>query len=168
MRALYSRLAVGRGHWQRLIAGSTTGLRTTESRRIRMRRRLPSRAGRIDRLIVGDLEAMDLLALGLSEEQPSVDCLVFGDVLEHLVDPWTVLARLARLVRRRGPDTGLYPQRPALLGHRQPDAREVGLSRRRIARPHSSAILHALRHSRPFWQGWIANLRYSAALVAGH
>ena len=58
--------------------------------------------GRIDRLIVGDLEAMDLLALGLSEEQPSVDCLVFGDVLEHLVDPWAVLARLARLVRDGG------------------------------------------------------------------
>jgi SAM-dependent methyltransferase len=58
--------------------------------------------GRIDRLIVGDLEATGLLALGLLEEQPSVDCLVFGDVLEHLVDPWAVLERLARLVRDGG------------------------------------------------------------------
>jgi glycosyltransferase involved in cell wall biosynthesis/precorrin-6B methylase 2 len=58
--------------------------------------------GRIDRLFVGDLEAVDPVALGLSEEQPSVECLVFGDVLEHLVDPWIVMARLARLVRAGG------------------------------------------------------------------
>ena len=43
-----------------------------------------------------------LRTLGLSEEQPSVDCLVFGDVLEHLVDPWAALTRLSRLVREGG------------------------------------------------------------------
>jgi SAM-dependent methyltransferase len=58
--------------------------------------------GRIDRLIEGDLEDMGPLVPGLSEEQPSVDCLIFGDVLEHLLDPWSVLARLVRLVRDGG------------------------------------------------------------------
>src|SRR5262249_53974498 len=64
--------------------------------------RLASSSGRIDQLIVGDVETVDLSALGFSEERPSVDCLVFGDVLEHLVDPWIVLSRLARLVRSGG------------------------------------------------------------------
>ena len=58
--------------------------------------------GRLDRLIIGDLETADPATLGLSDEGPSVDCLVFGDVLEHLVDPWAVLTRLARLVREGG------------------------------------------------------------------
>ena len=48
-------------------------------------------SGQIDRVVLADLEQFDLAELGLSEEQPSVDCLVFGDVLEHLVDPWTTL-----------------------------------------------------------------------------
>jgi hypothetical protein len=30
---------------------------------------------------------------------PTAYCLVFGDVLEHMVDSWSVLARLARWVR---------------------------------------------------------------------
>ncbi len=59
-------------------------------------------SGRIDRVIIGDLEAIEPWELGLSEEQPGVDCLVFGDVLEHLVDPWIVLTRLSRLVRKGG------------------------------------------------------------------
>ena len=59
-------------------------------------------AGRIDRLVVGDVEEVHPEALGLSAEAPSVDCLVFGDVLEHLVDPWSVLVRLSRLVRQGG------------------------------------------------------------------
>src|SRR5262249_25372320 len=58
--------------------------------------------GRIDRVIVGDLETIEPAALGLSEKQPSVDCLVFGDVLEHLVNPWATLKRFARLVRKGG------------------------------------------------------------------
>ena len=58
--------------------------------------------GRVDRLVVGDLETADPLKLGLSTEQPTVDCLVLGDVLEHLLDPWAALTRLARLVRKGG------------------------------------------------------------------
>ena len=59
-------------------------------------------SGRVDRVIEGDLEEVEPEALGLSAEQPSVDCLVFGDVLEHLVDPWATLTRLARLVCKGG------------------------------------------------------------------
>lgn len=59
-------------------------------------------AGRIDRMFVGDVESVDPAALGLSGREPSVDCLIFGDVLEHLIDPWTVLARLAHWVRDEG------------------------------------------------------------------
>jgi len=64
--------------------------------------KLATSSGRIDRMIVGDVETVDPIELGLSAEQPSVDCLIFGDVLEHLVDPWAALARLARLVREGG------------------------------------------------------------------
>jgi SAM-dependent methyltransferase len=64
--------------------------------------RVAESIGRINNVIVGDVEAVDPLALGLSDEQPSVDCLIFGDVLEHLIDPWAVLAKLVRLVRNGG------------------------------------------------------------------
>ena len=73
--------------------------------------------GRIDQLIVGDVEEVEPLALGLSEGEPSVDCLIFGDMLEHLVDPWVVLARLAGLCTG-GPSACLHPQCAALLGDR--------------------------------------------------
>jgi SAM-dependent methyltransferase len=59
-------------------------------------------AGRIDRMFVGDVESVDPAKLELSSIEPSVDCLVFGDVLEHLADPWAVLARLAHWVRDGG------------------------------------------------------------------
>ena len=59
-------------------------------------------ASRIDRIQVGDVESVNLAELDLSETEPSIDCLVFGDVLEHLVDPWTVLARLANWVCEGG------------------------------------------------------------------
>ena len=41
-------------------------------------------------------------ALGLPEAEPVVDCLVFADALEHMIDPWGVLARLSRWVRDGG------------------------------------------------------------------
>jgi glycosyltransferase involved in cell wall biosynthesis/ubiquinone/menaquinone biosynthesis C-methylase UbiE len=42
-----------------------------------------------ERLIVGDIEALDVATLG-----HSFDAIVFGDVLEHLKDPWKTLERL--------------------------------------------------------------------------
>jgi 2-polyprenyl-3-methyl-5-hydroxy-6-metoxy-1,4-benzoquinol methylase len=51
---------------------------------------------RLDRVVVGDLETVDLTALG------TFDVLVCADVLEHLVDPWALLARAAEQVRPGG------------------------------------------------------------------
>ncbi len=58
--------------------------------------------GRLDRIFVGDVETFDPGRLDLDDTTPTVDCLVFGDVLEHLVDPWSVVERLVRLVRPEG------------------------------------------------------------------
>jgi len=59
-------------------------------------------SGRLDRVIVGDAATVEPAALGLAEADPAVDCLIFGDVLEHMADPWSVLARMAGWVRERG------------------------------------------------------------------
>jgi len=59
-------------------------------------------SGRIDRVLAGDVETLDPAGLDLSDTRPSVDCLVLGDVLEHMIDPWAGLARLVRWVRDGG------------------------------------------------------------------
>lgn len=43
----------------------------------------------LDRVICGDVEKMSLSEALLPGEQ--MDCLIYGDVLEHLRDPWQVL-----------------------------------------------------------------------------
>lgn len=51
--------------------------------------------GQLDRVVVGDIETDETLAaLDAALAGAQVDLLVFGDVLEHLRDPWAVLARL--------------------------------------------------------------------------
>jgi SAM-dependent methyltransferase len=56
-------------------------------------------AGRCcERVLVGDVEAMDLSAL----EPASFDAIVCGDVVEHLRDPCAALARLRPLLRTDG------------------------------------------------------------------
>ena len=47
-------------------------------------------AARVDRLIEGSADALDLAAAGLA----GIDGVLLADVLEHLVDPWGFLARL--------------------------------------------------------------------------
>ncbi|HIK32484.1 MAG TPA: methyltransferase domain-containing protein [Oscillatoriales cyanobacterium M59_W2019_021] len=44
---------------------------------------------RLDRAISANVETGDDATLGIEPE--SVDCLVYGDVLEHLIDPWKTL-----------------------------------------------------------------------------
>ncbi len=52
-------------------------------------------ATRLDRVVNSDLEAF--LEGPLPEEAP-FDCLIAADVLEHLVDPWSVLSRAVDLL----------------------------------------------------------------------
>jgi SAM-dependent methyltransferase len=64
--------------------------------------RVAETAGRLDRVAVGDPATILPSALGLPESEPVLDCLVFADALEHMIDPWAVLARLSRWVRPGG------------------------------------------------------------------
>lgn len=57
-------------------------------------------AERLDKVVVGNIENIDETVLGIPEG--TVDCLVYGDVLEHLVDPWTVLKRHKAWLRDDG------------------------------------------------------------------
>lgn len=55
-------------------------------------------AGRLDRVIVADIEeiALDPAEVG------SFDCLIAADVLEHLRDPWSTLAAMTRVLAAGG------------------------------------------------------------------
>ncbi len=55
---------------------------------------------RMDRVVYGDAELLTLEQLGIEPE--SIDCLVYGDVLEHLADPWDLLRRQAGWLRPGG------------------------------------------------------------------
>jgi 2-polyprenyl-3-methyl-5-hydroxy-6-metoxy-1,4-benzoquinol methylase len=55
--------------------------------------------GKLDEVVEGDLERTDL---GLHFSAASFDALIFADILEHLVDPWTVLRRSTELLGPRG------------------------------------------------------------------
>lgn len=63
--------------------------------------------GRLDRVVVGDVADVDFAAIGL--DAGSIDALVFGDVLEHMLDPWSVLKRLAPLLRDGGQAVACIP-----------------------------------------------------------
>ena len=53
--------------------------------------------GNIDQVICADIER-----LALPFDKASFDYVVFGDVLEHLVDPWDTVDRLTELLREGG------------------------------------------------------------------
>ena len=57
-------------------------------------------AARLDRVIAGDVEALDLEAAGVAPG--SLDAILYGDVLEHLVDPWRVLRAHVRFLAEGG------------------------------------------------------------------
>ena len=50
----------------------------------------------LNRLIVGNAEEVEL------EYEDYFDCVVFADVLEHLVDPWKMLRRARAFLRQNG------------------------------------------------------------------
>ena len=67
-------------------------------------------AERLDKVVVGDLEAVDLVA----EFGPaSFDVVVYGDVLEHLRDPLPVLRQARGLLAPGGSVVDLHAQRRA-------------------------------------------------------
>jgi SAM-dependent methyltransferase len=51
----------------------------------------------LDEVVVADIERDEL-----PFEDASFDCIVYGDVLEHLVDPWATLVRQRRLLDPEG------------------------------------------------------------------
>jgi SAM-dependent methyltransferase len=53
---------------------------------------------RLDRVIEGDLETLDPATLALG----TCDCLIAADVLEHLRDPWRVLAAFVSVLQNGG------------------------------------------------------------------
>jgi precorrin-6B methylase 2 len=54
----------------------------------------------LDQVVVGDVEQINSAAMPFIEG--TVDCLVYGDVLEHLVDPWKVLRQQIAWLRDGG------------------------------------------------------------------
>jgi SAM-dependent methyltransferase len=55
---------------------------------------------RLDLVVVGDAESVEASDVGI--EPGTVDCLVYGDVLEHLVDPWGLLTKQVVWLRPEG------------------------------------------------------------------
>lgn len=56
-----------------------------------------SKQQELDRFLVGNIET-----LKLDFEKESFDLIICGDVLEHLIDPWTVLKRLKQHLKKDG------------------------------------------------------------------
>jgi SAM-dependent methyltransferase len=61
----------------------------------------PSLAARAE-AVLHAVHRLDVESTPLPYAPGSVDCLIFGDVLEHLRDPWAVLARVAPLLKPDG------------------------------------------------------------------
>jgi SAM-dependent methyltransferase len=66
---------------------------------------------RLDRAIAVNVESCDDSVLDIAPE--SVDCLVYGDVLEHLIDPWTTLKQHASWLKPDGQVVASIPN----IGH---------------------------------------------------
>jgi 2-polyprenyl-3-methyl-5-hydroxy-6-metoxy-1,4-benzoquinol methylase len=64
-------------------------------------------ATRLDRVIVGNVETLSESDIAIDRE--SVDCLVYGDVLEHLADPWAALKRHAWWLKSTGHAVACIP-----------------------------------------------------------
>ncbi|MBV8656460.1 MAG: class I SAM-dependent methyltransferase [Burkholderiales bacterium] len=61
-------------------------------------------AGRLDMVFCGTVESVDLGFLA-----GKIDCVVYGDVLEHLIDPWAVLKGHADLLKPGGKVAACIP-----------------------------------------------------------
>jgi len=63
---------------------------------------------RLDKVLVGNIETMKL-----PFSEGTFDHIIFGDVLEHLTDPWSVLKKVAPLLRPGGSVIACIPN----IGH---------------------------------------------------
>ena len=61
----------------------------------------------LDQVVVGDAEQLNSAAMPFADG--TVDCLVYGDVLEHLVNPWTVLLQQTAWLRDGGQVVACIP-----------------------------------------------------------
>ena len=66
---------------------------------------------RIDRVMAVNVENSDHSVLDIALE--SVDCLVYGDVLEHLIDPWKTLKQHVSWLKPEGQVVASIPN----IGH---------------------------------------------------
>ncbi len=73
--------------------------------------------GRIDNVIIGNVEDIDLLSFGIARE--SFDLIICADVLEHLYDPWKVLNILRGYLKPHGSIVASIPnvQNVSLIKH---------------------------------------------------
>ena len=71
-------------------------------------------ATKLDKVFTGAVEDIDLSSL-----EGTVDCIVYGDVLEHLVDPWASLRANLKLLKPDGKIAACIPnvQHWSLLQH---------------------------------------------------
>lgn len=51
----------------------------------------------IDKVIIGDVEKIDL-----PFEKEYFDCIIYGEILEHLIDPWSVLLKHRESLKQNG------------------------------------------------------------------
>jgi SAM-dependent methyltransferase len=61
---------------------------------------IPMAQKRLDRVVNADAQTLDAVTLGI--ELGSADALVYGDVLEHMTDPWAVLSKHAQFLKTDG------------------------------------------------------------------
>lgn len=54
----------------------------------------------MDKVILGDVESVDLKEEGFEEK--SFDCIIYGDILEHLRDPWSVIYHHKKFLKDDG------------------------------------------------------------------
>lgn len=101
----------------------------------------------LDRVFTGDIAVvLDELPAGY------FDVVLFNDVLEHLVDPWTVLERVKRVLRPGGmvvssiPNIRYYPYIRRLLLHKEWDYEEQGVLDRTHLRFFTTRSIKGMYH----------------------
>jgi 2-polyprenyl-3-methyl-5-hydroxy-6-metoxy-1,4-benzoquinol methylase len=105
---------------------------------------------RLDRVIHGDIETEEVFqsVLDVYDKKP-FDVIIFGDVLEHLIDPWKLLEKLRALMAVNGacvaciPNIGHWSIHKQLLSGRW-DYADAGLLDRTHLRFFTQATMHEM------------------------